>query len=356
MGLLLLLARGDVLEPHEQGDIVLEVFGGYAAVGAQETADVHVHGVDVLQMLVALDLGLMFMKNFRGIGGEERVIVAVGSEIIGGDLVLIRKDHGVLLLDVLTQGRVQFGGVHEANTGHHGVEALVAVLDHTEYTSLALGRNGFVIGTALVGFTGHVIVGITLAQASLVEALALHVIALIANGKQHLVQLDLTGHKGRLLMQTEGMEDLVAPCKSRLNTDIALLGALFDGSAGYGEFNKFLPNGGSLVSSLEGGIGGSHEEVPAALAEVSLVTSLEALLHYKALAGFCLAVRAIGLLVLEGVFLNQAIAVVSVCAVGGLHQIHDLLDQFLLLAGRDPLQHRHQLIQVTSSCHNFSTS
>lgn len=56
MGLLLLLARGYVLEPHEQGNIVLEVFGGYAAVGAEETPDVHVHGVDVLQVLIASDL------------------------------------------------------------------------------------------------------------------------------------------------------------------------------------------------------------------------------------------------------------------------------------------------------------
>ena len=31
VGLLLLLARGYVLEPHEQGNIVFEVFGGYAA-------------------------------------------------------------------------------------------------------------------------------------------------------------------------------------------------------------------------------------------------------------------------------------------------------------------------------------
>ena len=56
MGLLLLLACSYVLKPHEQGNIVFEVFGGYAAVGAKETPDVHVHGVDVLQVLVVSDL------------------------------------------------------------------------------------------------------------------------------------------------------------------------------------------------------------------------------------------------------------------------------------------------------------
>lgn len=151
----------------------------------------HVHSVDVLEVLVATDLGLMFMQNLRGIGGEEHVIVAVRPEIIGGDLVLIREDHGVFLSDVLTQRSVQLRGVHEADAGNHGVEALVAVLDHAEYTGLALGGDGFVIGTALVGLTGHIVVGVVPDQASIMEACALHVVALIADGEQHLVQLDL---------------------------------------------------------------------------------------------------------------------------------------------------------------------
>lgn len=356
MGLLLLLACGHVLEPHEQGNIVFEVFGGYAAVGTEKTADMHVHGVDVLQMFAVPDLGLVAVIVVGGVGGEEHMLIAVGCQVFGGDLVLVSQDYGAFFLDVLAQGSIQLGSIHEADTGHYGVKALVAILDHAKYASLVLRGFGRVITAALIGLAGHIVVGAILIQASLVEAFTAHVIALVADGKQHLVELDLTGHRGGFLVQTEGVEDLMAPGEGGLNAEIALLSTLLDRSTRNGEFNEFLPNGGGLVCALKGGIGRSHEEMLAALTEVALITTLEALLDHEALAGFRLAVRAVGLLVLEGVIFDQAIAAVSLCAAGNLHHIHDLTHKLLLLAGRELLQHGHQLIQVISSCHHFNTS
>ena len=54
-----MLARGYVLEPYKQGNIVFKVFGGYAAIRSEETPDVHVHGVDVLEVFAVPNLGFM---------------------------------------------------------------------------------------------------------------------------------------------------------------------------------------------------------------------------------------------------------------------------------------------------------
>ena len=87
------------------------------------------------------------------------------------------------------------------------------------------------------------------------------------------------------------------------------------------------------MGALKGGIGCSHKEMLATFAEVALIATLEALLDHEALVGFCLAVRAVGLLVLEDVIFDQAVATVFLRTVGRLHHIHDLTNKLLLLSG-----------------------
>lgn len=335
MGLLLLFARNHVLEPHKQGNIVFKVFGRYAAVGAEETTKVHMHSIDVLEMLIAMDFRLVTIKIIRSIGCEKHIFVAVRLEITGSNLVLIRQDHGALLLDMLAQGSIQFGSIHKAHAGHHGVKALVTVLYHAEYASLIFGGFGRVVGTTSIGLTRHIVVRAILIQASLAETPAPYVVALVADGNQHLVELDLTGHRGRLLVKKEGVKDLVSPCEGGLDTDITFLGTPLNGGARDSQFNEFFPNRGGLVGALKGSVGRGHKEVLATLAEVPLVASLEALLDHETLICFCLAVRAVWPLALEGVILDQAIATVSICAFGCLHHIHDLSHKLLLLVGRE---------------------
>ena len=157
-------------------------------------------------------------------------------------------------------------------------------------------------------------------------------------------------------MQTEGMEDLMSPGKRSLNAELAFVGTLLDGSAGDGEADKLFPNRGSLMTAFKYGIGCGNKEADTALAEVSLDPSLKTLFDDEALVGFGSAMRAIRLLVLEGVLLNQTVTAVLFLHVGRLHHAHDLIHELLLLAGGQLFQHSHQLVQFCSSCHNPCTS
>ena len=87
--MLALLACGHVLEPHEKGKVVFEIFGADTAISPKESTDVHMHGVDVLKMLVILNFGFVLMENVRGVGSEKHIVVVVGIEVSGGDFIVV---------------------------------------------------------------------------------------------------------------------------------------------------------------------------------------------------------------------------------------------------------------------------
>ena len=84
--MLALLAPSHVLEPHEKREIVFEIFGADTAIGPKKSTNVHMHGVDVLEMLVIPDLGFVLMENVHGVGCEKHIVVVVGIEVSSGDL------------------------------------------------------------------------------------------------------------------------------------------------------------------------------------------------------------------------------------------------------------------------------
>jgi len=140
-----------------------------------------VKGIDVLQMQISHDLGLVVSGVVGGIGRKRDEVVVVVLEVIKGDPVMVHQKQSGILVYVLTHNSVQHGRLHKSNAGYSTIKGVRTILHHADHTGLVLGGEGFVIGTALKGSAGHT--GINMGSFDpLFAKSAFDMISLIADG------------------------------------------------------------------------------------------------------------------------------------------------------------------------------